>query len=467
MSDVENYVKIAIKNLNRVDKLLKSQKFEETEEIINSSLDILKDSPEKIKYAEACFYNAELKRMKRNYHEAANFYIEAAKIYSESLISELTASMLKEAIKCYQETEDITNLKTNIDEAIKIARPVCYKQDFATILTTAGNIMFKKKNWNDSIMYLLQAAELGGNALKGIEQIYYTISICFFQLCKWIDSILNGKIVLGFTDISRNPSLIVLQTILISKAYMRLFDYDNAVYYSSKAAEYFDRFMDIQFVDALINHLEINYFFKKISYASKTAEKYLETIERLKYFSVLPELLLWMGRIEAEVNIDNAINYLNEAIERSKEFNNMKIEQAASMEIAKILISYGRISEATELMEKYESLANRSDNSEIKAEFYEKKGLLEYIMRNYENALVSFQNSSRYYHEIGNLYEEINALYNCACIYSILNNERELYPLLQRIVNIDIRFAAMARADPDFASRYNDPDFVSIVGEQQ
>jgi len=396
---------------------------------------------------------------------ASKYYMDAAKIYSELLLSDLTVSMLKDALQCYQYLDDIELLKSKIDEALNLARPVCYKLDIASILSVAGMIFYNKRKWNDAITYYLQTVEIGGNAIKSVEQIYYKISVCFFQLCKWVDSILNGKILLGLIDANRNPSLVIPQTILISRAYMRLFDYDNATYYSSKAVDYFERTMDPKFADSYVNNLEINYFFKKIQYAAKIGEKYLETIERLQLKEILPELLLWVGRIEMEVNRDNAINYFHEAIEKSKIINNLKVELEASLEIAKIQISYGRISEAKEIILQYEIIANNSNNLEIKAVFYEKKGLLEYILQNYEDALAAFTKSAEYYKLSDNLYEENNELYNCACIYSLLRKEKEMYPLLKRVVQVDIRFAEMARSDPDFSMRYNDPDFINIVGQ--
>ncbi len=465
MSDPESYIKIAIKNLNRVEKLMKSENLAEAQEIVQSALEILRGSHERIKYAEACYYMAEILRIRNDLNEAAKFYFEAAKIYSDLLLSDLTASMLKDAINAFQYINDIASLKEKIDEALNIARPVCFKLDIASILSIAGNIFYNKRKWNDSITYFLQAVEIGGNGIKGIEHVYYKISSCFFQLCKWVDSILNGKIVLGLIDTTKNPTLVIPQTILISRAYMRLFDYDNAMYYSSKAVDYFDRSMDPKFAVAYLNHLEINYFFKKIQYASRIAEKYLETLERLQLTELLPELLWWVGKIETELNRDNAINYFNEAIEKSKNQKNYKIEQAAAIDLARILISYGRIGEATDLINQYESMAYKSNDPEIMAEFFEKKGLIEYMLKNYEPALNSFIKSAEYYKQSNNLYEETNALYNCACIYNILGKEKELYPLLQRIVQIDIRFAEMARSDPDFASRYNDPDFINIVGQ--
>ena len=246
---------------------------------------------------------------------------------------------------------------------------------------------------------------------------------------------------------------------------MRLFDYDNAFYYSSKAAEYFERLLNIEFIDACIVNLEVNYFFRKTAYAIKLSDKYIEIVERQKMDKELAVILYWAGKIESEVNRDTAINYFNESLEICDEQNLTKTKLECLMEIARINLSYGRITETNGTIERCKKIAEVSKDAEIQAIVYERSGLLNYLMKNYEDGLDDFLKSAEYYKQEADIYEEHNAYYNCACIYAILGNDNEMYSLLRKIVNMDIRFSEMARADPDFASKYNDPEFIQIVGK--
>lgn len=466
MSDSQNYVKTAIKNLNKLDRLIKSQKLDEALEIASAAYDILKDSTEKIKFAEACSYIAEIWFKKADFQKAYQFYNEAAGACVDLLISDLSINYLKNAISCLQYEDNVATIIKKVDESVSIARPVAYKHEIGSLLSIGGNILFNKRAWNDALTYFIQSFELGGSTLqRASESLYNVISICFFKICKWVDSILNGKVVLGLVDIYRNPKKVIDQTVLIARAYMRLFDYDNAFYYSSKAAEYFERLLNIEFIDACIVNLEVNYFFRKTAYAIKLSDKYIEIVERQKMDKELAVILYWAGKIESEVNRDTAINYFNESLEICDEQNLTKTKLECLMEIARINLSYGRITETCETIERCKKIAEVSKDAEIQAIVYERSGLLNYLMKNYEDGLDDFLKSAEYYKQEADIYEEHNAYYNCACIYAILGNDNEMYSLLRKIVNMDIRFSEMARADPDFASKYNDPEFIQIVGK--
>jgi tetratricopeptide (TPR) repeat protein len=171
------------------------------------------------------------------------------------------------------------------------------------------------------------------------------------------------------------------------------------------------------------------------------------------------------GKIEVETNKENAINYFNEAIEKSEGIKRIDTLIMASMWAARLSVMNGRYTEAKNIiLENQERIKNETNSKNI-ARFYEEKGLTEYIMREYEVAWESFSLSLTHYNEADDLYEQANMFYNLSCVSNFLGKERSVFENLQRAVDIDIRFGKMAKSDPDFSNLLNDPEFLAILKE--